>query len=191
MKAQTVFLEDEKAENLNWAAVRCAARILQCDVALVDQILKDFQGLEHRFEIFGAWDGVTYINDSKCTTVASLQWALEKLPDKSVILIAGGKPKSSNFGEIKDLIEKRTKAVIVIGEAAPLMMAAWSDAASLYHAKDLTQAVALSRSLAVRGDSVLLSPACASFDMFKNYEERGRLFKSLCSELMGEPQPAR
>ncbi len=191
LKAKTAFLEDEPTENLNWAAVRSAARLLQCDTGLVDQILKNFQGLEHRFEIFGVWDGVTYINDSKCTTVASLRWALEKLPDKSAVLIAGGKPKSSNFGEIKDCIAKRTKAVIVIGQAAPLMMAAWSEAADLYHANDLTQAVTLARSLAARGGSVLLSPACASFDMFKNYEERGRLFKSLCSALMGEPQPAR
>lgn len=174
-----------KTDNPNETAVRMTAAVFGCPQAIVDEVLKSFQGIEHRLEKTAQADGVQYINDSKCTTTASLKWALEKFPDGRVILIAGGHPKSNDFESIKVLVKRKVKKAVLIGEARPLLRAAWQDSCTFWETDDFKAAVLKAREFAAAGDTVLLSPACASFDMFQNYMERGTLFKTIVKEITG------
>ena len=143
--------------------------------------LADFQGLEHRMEKFAESDGVTFVNDSKATTTASLAWALEKFHDGTVVLVCGGKHKTGveDFKSLRKVIAQKVRCAVLIGAARPLMKEAWHGAVDMTEAENLDEACRLSLEKARKGDKVLLSPACASFDMFKNYQERGRLFKEM------------
>lgn len=175
-----------KGSNPNEKVVRLVARIFGCDDAVVDEVLASFEGLEHRMEKVTSAEGVSYINDSKCTTTASLAWALEKFPDASVVLIAGGHPKSEDFDTIRGLVRRKVKHAVLIGEARPLLRAAWGNDCPVSEAGGFREAIVKARGFSKSGDTVLLSPACASFDMFKNYVERGMLFKSIVREITFE-----
>lgn len=176
-KSQIVYLEDFKAANPNEAAVRLVAQMFNVPQSVVNEVLQNFEGIEHRLEKFATREGVQFMNDSKCTTTASLAWALEKFPDHSVVLVAGGHPKSNDFANVRGLIQQKVKKAILIGEARPLLKEAWKNCTDFFETNDFQEAVKKAAQSAQAGDSVLLSPACASFDMFENYIERGKKFK--------------
>lgn len=181
--AKTVYFDQGTGENCNEAAVLCGARLLGIGDQISESVLREFEGIEHRLEKVTSSKGVDYVNDSKATTTASLAWALEKLPDESVILLAGGHPKSNDFATVRDLIHKKVKLALLIGEARPLLRKAWEGACDLLETESFEDAVSKAHQTAEAGNTVLLSPACASFDMFKDYQERGVIFKKLVFEL--------
>lgn len=181
--AQTHAFDLNAGNNPNDDVVRLVAEILGCSQESVSQVLAEFEGIEHRLEKAAEANGVAFINDSKCTTAASLAWALEKFPDGKVLLLAGGHPKSNDFADVRALVGKKVKKAFLIGEAQPLLKEAWQGACPLAEPADFETAVAEAFHHASAGDTVLLSPACASFDMFKNYQERGLLFKKIAALL--------
>lgn len=141
--------------------------------------LRTFTGLEHRCQWVRELDGVSYYNDSKATNVGAALAAIDGLGadmDGKLVLIAGGDGKGADFSGLRDSVAKYCRAVVLMGRDADLIATALGDAVPQVRAGSLDDAIAHSRSLAHTGDAVLLSPACASFDMFKNYEERGHLF---------------
>ncbi|GAB6065548.1 UDP-N-acetylmuramoyl-L-alanine--D-glutamate ligase [Aquifex pyrophilus] len=144
-----------------------------------EDVLYSFQGLPHRLEYVGRLKGVDIYNDSKSTTPHSLKAALLTFPDKSVILIAGGKDKGTDFYEVSEVVGKKTKFVIAIGEARFKIKEAWKDFTEVITADNLEEAVSKAFKLSKKGDTILFSPACSSFDMFRNYEERGERFKEI------------
>ncbi len=150
----------------------------------VRQVLRDFSGVEHRLEFVRELDGVKFINDSKATTVESLYYALQSF-DQPVILIAGGKDKGSDFTRLNDSISKKVKALVLIGKAADKMEKAWQGLKPIVKPATLQEAVEKAFELARPGEVVLLSPACASFDMFNDFEDRGRQFKQIVNALKG------
>ena len=141
--------------------------------------LRSFTGLEHRCEWVRELDGVSYYNDSKATNVGAALAAIDGLGsdmDGKLVLIAGGDGKGADFSGLAESVAKYCRAVVLMGRDAPLIAAALGNAVPQVFVNSLDDAIEQSRSLARPGDAVLLSPACASFDMFKNYEERGQLF---------------
>lgn len=144
----------------------------------IETTLECFEGLEHRLEFVRELEGVTYINDSKGTNIGAVAKSLEGF-NTPVILIAGGRDKSSDFKLLRPYVKGRVKALILIGEAADKIAKALRGCCEIYRAEDLRYAVLLAKDIAVRGDTVLLSPACASFDMFRDFEDRGRQFKEI------------
>jgi UDP-N-acetylmuramoylalanine--D-glutamate ligase len=145
-------------------------------------VLKDFPGLEHRLEFVREKDGVTYINDSKGTNVGAVVKSVEGFT-QPVILIAGGLDKGSDFSPLYGLFRQKVKLLILIGKAADKMTQALGTATETITAPTLQEAVRIASQRAVHGDAVLLSPACASFDMFKDFEDRGRQFKKAVMSL--------
>jgi len=163
------------------------ASILGLPAQAAAQTLQQFEGIEHRLEVFLKEDGIAYVNDSKSTTTAALIWALKKYPDRSVVLIAGGHPKSRDFDQAREWVARKVRLAVLVGEARELLREAWQGTCPLYESSDFQDAVRAARAAAQSGDTVLLSPACASFDMFKNYEERGRIFKTLIRGASSKP----
>ena len=149
--------------------------------AVRDSLLQ-FEGLEHRLEPVRELDGVRYINDSKGTNVGAVLKSLESF-SSPVLLIAGGRDKAGEFALLRDLVKERVKALILIGEAGEKIKKALGDVSRTIMAQSLKEAVEEARQLAQSGDVVLLSPACASFDMFRDFEDRGRQFKKIVMEL--------
>jgi len=141
--------------------------------------LRTFTGLEHRCQWVRELDGVSYYNDSKATNVGAALAAIDGLGmdmDGKLVLIAGGDGNGADFSGLRDSVTRYCRAVVLIGRDADLIADALGDAVPQVRAASLDEAIAQCRALAQPGDAVLLSPACASFDMFKNYEERGQLF---------------
>jgi UDP-N-acetylmuramoylalanine--D-glutamate ligase len=143
--------------------------------------LLGFSGLEHRMEKARLIDGVTYVNDSKATNPDSLKQALLSAPG-DLYLIAGGRDKGMSFDELAPLVAEKAKGVFLIGEAAERLLEAWSEVGPVI-VPSLEKAVERAWEAAVEGDWVLLSPGCASFDMFDDFEDRGRKFKQIVSAL--------
>lgn len=162
----------------NAMAASAMALLAGCPVKAVRHSLREFPGLEHRLEYVRELDGVQYFNDSKGTNVAAVMKSLESF-SVPVVLIAGGRDKAGDFSQLRELVRTKVRALVLIGEAKDKIRAALGDATDTIIADDLESAVELCRKKADRGDAVLLSPACASFDMFKNFEERGRQFKKI------------
>ena len=144
--------------------------------------LREFQGLPHRTQWAGEYRGVKWYNDSKGTNIGASRAAIEGLPGK-LVLIAGGDGKGADFAELRSVVADKVRAVVLIGRDAPLIEKALSGAAPIYHAGDMREAVAVADAHARSGDSVLLSPACASFDMFRDYRQRGEVFMAAVREL--------
>jgi len=144
--------------------------------AKLRETLRGYRGLEHRLETVATVDGVTFVNDSKATNTGSLEVALQSFDDP-VVLIAGGRDKGQDFGPLAELVRRSTRAVVLIGEGADAMARAWRGA-QLSRASSLAEAVDLAFAAARPRGTVLLSPGCASFDMFHDYEDRGRRFKA-------------
>jgi UDP-N-acetylmuramoylalanine--D-glutamate ligase len=152
-----------------------------CSLQSIKTVLRSFPGLEHRLEPVASVNGVEFINDSKGTNVGAVAKSLEGL--NNVILIMGGLDKGSDFSVLAEPVMEKVKHVILFGDAKETIAEALGSAASTTIVSDLKQAVELSASKATAGDTVLFSPACASFDMFKDFEERGRVFKEMVSKL--------
>jgi UDP-N-acetylmuramoylalanine--D-glutamate ligase len=137
--------------------------------------LKSFAGLAHRTQFVASINGVDWINDSKATNVGAAVAALQGLPGKK-ILIAGGEAKDADFAPLGEVIAQQCRAVVLIGRDADKVRSVIPDAIVTKSATDMQSAVVMAKSLAEQGDSVLLAPACASFDMFQNFEDRGNVF---------------
>jgi len=166
----------------NAMAAAAMALAAGADRASVAAVLREFPGLEHRLEFVREKDGVTYINDSKGTNVGAVVKSVEGFA-RPVILIAGGLDKGSDFSPLADLFRNKVKLLILIGKAADKMARALGGSTETVMAKTLVDAVQLAAKRAASGDVVLLSPACASFDMFKDFEDRGRQFKEAVMNL--------
>lgn len=146
--------------------------------------LENFDGLAHRSELVGVWQDVIWINDSKGTNVGATAAALNGcLRENNGILIAGGVGKGADFSPLKQAVAGRVKDAILFGEDAAIIAECLKETTTVHRVDDLSSAVNLAKSLASHGDTVLLSPACASFDMFDNYEHRGDCFKALVVEV--------
>jgi UDP-N-acetylmuramoylalanine--D-glutamate ligase len=139
------------------------------------EALKDFQGLEHRMQKVAQIRGVTWVNDSKATNIGACVAALEGY-DRKVILIAGGDAKGADMNELSPVIKQKAKGVVLMGKDADLIEQALAASVPVHRAENMVQAVQIAASLARGGDSVLLSPACASLDQYKNYQDRGNQF---------------
>jgi len=148
----------------------------------LEEGVRGFRGVEHRIELVAEIDGVAYYNDSKATNVDATAKSLEAFPG-GIRLIAGGRDKAGDFSVLRPLVRQRVKRLVLIGEAAGKLRAALDGAAEAREASSMTEAVALAREGAAAGDVVLLAPACASFDMFDDYEHRGRAFKEAVRSL--------
>jgi len=146
------------------------------DWSKVREGLKSFAGVEHRIEKVAELDGAAYYNDSKSTNLDSLRVALESF-DGGILLIAGGEGKGGDYSVLSELIQERVKMVVAIGADADAICAAWGDCAPTSTADGMEAAVEKAHEAALPGDVVLLSPACASFDMYVSFEERGADFK--------------
>ena len=165
----------------NIMAALAAACILKEDLKTVAEVIKNFSGLEHRMEVVSQIQGVRFVNDSKSTNADSLLKALQSFP--RIILIAGGRDKGADFTPLRNEIEERVSEIILLGEAKEKLKDAWRNTRPIHPVENLEEAVALARKLAKRGEVILLSPGCSSFDMFKNFEERGRAFKEIIHKL--------
>ena len=169
--------------NLSNACAATAAAIdVGIDIDKIAEVLTTFPGVEHRLEPVRLIGGVSFINDSKGTNVDSVHWALLAV-SAPVILIAGGKDKAGDFSALNDLISRKVKRVILIGQAAEKIRNTWKDLVECVTVKEMEDAVKLAFDSAIEGDTVLLSPGCASFDMFDNFEHRGRVFKAAVEKL--------
>ena len=161
-----------------------AATVLNLLGLTEDEIIKGFKafkGLPHRTEFVGTVKKVKFINDSKSTNPDSLKKALESF--EKVILIAGGTNKGLDFRELKELFKERVKGAVFIGETAELLAETFKGLSPILRANSMEEAVRKAFELSKPGDTVLLSPGCASFDMFKNFEERGEAFKKAVLKL--------
>ena len=167
----------------NSMAAALSACILDIDKDDIREALSDFEGVEHRLEYVATVDGVRYINDSKATNVNSCWYALESAP-KGTVLILGGKDKGNDYSEILPLVKEKVKAIVCMGkDNAKLLDFFGGTVAEIRDTHSLKDAVDAARSLADEGDTVLLSPCCASFDLFKSYEDRGQQFKNYVKSL--------
>lgn len=145
--------------------------------------LRTFKNASHRLELVDTVNGIQYINDSKATNVDAVYFALEAM-DRPVIWIAGGTDKGNNYSPLKDLVKEKVKHLICMGVDNAKLISAFSDVFDrIFEARSAQEAIVLASELANNGDVVLLSPACASFDLFRNYEDRGDQFKQAVKRL--------
>lgn len=177
-------LKLEGAANVeNALAAWLAARAVGVDDVSVQIAFGSFSGLPHRMVLVRELDGVRWINDSKGTNVDATLKSLESFPPASVWLILGGKDKAGEFERMRKLVSEKTRAVLTIGAAAGRIASALDGAATIIAAGDMQRAVAHACEHAKTGDIVLLSPACASFDQYRNFEHRGEHFEELVRSL--------
>jgi UDP-N-acetylmuramoylalanine--D-glutamate ligase len=151
--------------------------------AVMTRAVETFPGLEHAMELVRDVDGVRFVNDSKATNVESALRSIESF-DSGLVAIIGGRFKGGDLRLLRPALRARGRAVIALGEAAPLVRAALDDVLPVHEAASLAAAVVMGRALAEPGGVVLLAPACASFDMFRDYAERGRAFKEAVHQLV-------
>ncbi|MCJ7803779.1 MAG: UDP-N-acetylmuramoyl-L-alanine--D-glutamate ligase [Desulfobacterales bacterium] len=166
----------------NMMAALTTARIFGCSKKSIQTVLDRFKGLEHRLEFVREIKGVRFYNDSKGTNVGSVVKSLQSFSEP-VTLIAGGKDKNGDLSPLEALIQKRVKHLILIGEAKERMNRELGGLTDTVMVKTMEEAVVLARQKAKGGEVVLLSPACSSFDMFKDYKERGQVFKEAVKRL--------
>jgi UDP-N-acetylmuramoylalanine--D-glutamate ligase len=166
----------------NVLAAICAARLAGVESETIRASVRAFKAVEHRLEFVREVGGVRYFNDSKATNVDATIKAVEAFAG-GIHLILGGKDKGSDYRVLESLLRERVKAVITIGSAAEKIERQLDGVVKIERAETLARAVAFAAAAAVAGDTVLLAPACASFDQFENYEQRGRVFKELVAAL--------
>ncbi len=166
----------------NALAAVAAAGAAGISPAPIGRALRVFGGVEHRQEYVRTVRGVDWINDSKATNLNALRRALESTPGK-LVLIAGGRSKGADFRELAPSVERKVSALVVFGESAGTLADALAGVVEVRRADSLSGAVSEAGSLASPGETVLFSPGCASFDMFRDFEERGREFKKLVPEV--------
>src|SRR5208283_1566814 len=175
MKAQELPLAG--AHNLeNVLAAVMAARLAGVDAASIGKAVKAFAGVEHRLEFVTEIDGVKYYNDSKATNVDATLKALDAFPGR-ILIILGGKDKGSDYTVLQKPLREKAILALLIGAAADKIEKQIAGSLAIERASTLDRAVEIAAHAAQPGDIVLLAPACASFDQFQNYEQRGRVFK--------------
>jgi UDP-N-acetylmuramoylalanine--D-glutamate ligase len=168
---------------MNGMAAALAARVSEIKNSAIRESLTRFEGVEHRLEPVRELDGVTYINDSKATNVNAVWFALDSF-DQPMVLILGGRDKGNDYRELEEQLREKVHTVIAIGEAADAIEAQVGPMVpELLRADSMGQAVRMARKQAKRGELVMLSPACSSFDMFENFEDRGNAFRQAVLEL--------
>ncbi len=167
----------------NSMAAAIAGKVLNIRKDVIRESLADFQGVEHRLEPVITVCGINFINDSKATNVNSTWYALECM-EKDIVWIVGGIDKGNDYSELYDLVRKKVKAVVCLGKDNKKIIDSFSDKVpTIVETSSMEEAVRSSYYLAKKGETVLLSPCCASFDLFKNYEDRGRQFKEAVRNL--------
>ena len=169
-------------KNENYLAAMSIASVAGVEEAKMLEVLSSFRGIEHRLEYITTINGIDFINDSKATTVSSVEWALKSL-EQRIILIMGGRYKGGDFSRLGNLVKEKVDFIIAIGEAKTRIKEALRAFKGVSEEKTLDSAVEKAFKMAKEGNKILLSPGCSSFDMFENYEERGRVFKELCMKL--------
>jgi UDP-N-acetylmuramoylalanine--D-glutamate ligase len=175
-QTQTNLIGPHNAENM--LAALAVADLYKIPREAAIEALCVYKPLPHRLEKVAEIDGVTFLNDSKATNVDALEKALLAMRSP-VVLLAGGKDKGLNFDGLRPLLHEKVKAVVLIGQMTEKFFAAWNTAVPCVRATTLADAVEQTRKLATRGDVVLFSPGCSSYDMFKNFEDRGDQFRAL------------
>jgi UDP-N-acetylmuramoylalanine--D-glutamate ligase len=162
----------------NSMAASMAASIVDIRKDIIRESLEDFVNVEHRLEFVATVNGIEFINDSKATNINSAWYALESM-QKPTVWIVGGQDKGNNYEELAELVNEKVKAIVCLGLDNKKIIKAFKNSVEMImEATSATEAVAMAYKLASKDDVVLLSPACASFDMFKNYEDRGVQFKT-------------
>ncbi len=174
----------------NIMAASIAARLSSIEIPLIRAAVMSFKGLSHRLELITTIRGISFYNDSKATNVASAIQALRSFPGKKIILILGGRDKGGDFRQLVPLIQNHVKKVIVTGEAGEKIHREIEGSAPVMQADSIADAALKGLKLASAGDTVLLSPACASFDAYNNYEDRGDDFRNCVLELKEEFEDA-
>jgi UDP-N-acetylmuramoylalanine--D-glutamate ligase len=162
----------------NSMAAVLAAQAFGVGVPSLRATLRNFRGVEHRLEFVRELRGVQYVNDSKATNVDSVWYALQAFREP-IVLLLGGRDKGNDYTRLQELVESRVRAIVAIGESAGTVVKAFGTLKPVVMASSMEDAVSRAAGLAQQGDVVLLSPACASFDWFRNYEHRGEVFKQL------------
>lgn len=166
-----------KHNEYNSMAAGLVGRVFDIRKEAIRESLSNFEGIEHRLEPVATIKGVEYINDSKATNVNSTWYALESM-EKPVVWIVGGVDKGNDYAPLKPLVREKVKAIVCLGEDVLKIHEAFRGVVeTIINTTNMQEAVAMSNHFAQRGDVVLLSPCCASFDLFQNYEDRGRQFK--------------
>ena len=172
-----------KHNNYNTMAAGIAAATIGIRKEKIREAVKDFQSLEHRMEFVATVRGVEFINDSKATNINSTWFALESM-NKPTVLILGGTDKGNDYTLMEELVQQKVKAIVCMGLDNKKIIEAFKDkVATIIETDSAKKAVNAAFKLSTKGDVVLLSPACASFDLFKNYEDRGKQFKEAVKEL--------
>jgi UDP-N-acetylmuramoylalanine--D-glutamate ligase len=172
-----------KHNTYNSMAAGIAGRVLDIRKEIIRESLSDFQGVEHRLEHVLKVRGVLYINDSKATNVNSTWYALESMTAPT-IWIVGGKDKGNDYSELYDLVKQKVKTIICLGKDNTKIIDAFREIGpAIIDTHSMEEAVQAAYKHSKNGDTVLLSPCCASFDLFENYEDRGRKFKNYVREL--------
>ena len=167
----------------NSMASGIVAKVLELRNETIRESMATFKNIEHRLESVGKISGISFINDSKATNVNSTWYALESMTS-DVVLILGGVDKGNDYTMLKDLVKQKVKAIVCLGKDTQRIHDAFEDDTPLIvNTFSMQEAATVAYHLATKGDTVLLSPACASFDLFKNYEDRGDQFKAAVREL--------
>lgn len=167
----------------NSMAAGISASVLKIKKERIREALEDFEAVEHRLEFVDTVEGVRWVNDSKATNVNSTWYALESM-NTPTVLILGGKDKGNDYSEIEELVKEKVKAIVCMGkDNAKLLKFFTGKVPVIADTHSLEEAVAECRRLASEGDTVLLSPCCASFDLFKSYEDRGEQFKKAVRDM--------
>lgn len=167
------------AENC-MAAIVCT-RLCGCERERIVEALGTFRGIPHRIEVVAEIDGVTYVDDSKGTNCDAVKRALETF-SQPVILLMGGRDKDSDFSPLRPILSHKVKHLVIFGEARDRISGMVQGAVEMTSTPTLREGVKVAKGMAVRGDVVLLSPGCASFDEFSDYQERGRMFRKWIAE---------
>lgn len=181
MSIQNLALQGKHNIN-NSMAASIISQVMDIRNDVIRESLSDFQNVEHRLEKFSTISGVDYINDSKATNVNSAWFALEAMTGPTAWIV-GGVDKGNDYSQLTDLVSEKVKFIIALGADVARIHEAFGDLVEVYDAADLRAAVETAYRFTTKGDAVLLSPACASFDMFENYEQRGNIFKELVKSL--------
>ena len=166
----------------NSMAAAISARVFEISDSLIRKSLQDFQNVEHRLEYVLKVNNIEFINDSKATNIHATWYALESM-NSTIVWIAGGVDKGNNYDELFDLVKDKVKAIIVLGDDKKINKSFKSAVEKIINVGSMKEAVNLSYDLSSDGDCVLLSPACASFNLFKSFEDRGSKFKEAVRQL--------
>ena len=162
----------------NALAALALGSVIELPEAAMCSALRSYKGLKHRVQFVAKIDDVSWINDSKATNVGACVAALQSFKDASVVLIAGGDAKAADMSDLVPLLKTKVKALLLIGKDSQLIKQAVNDCIAVLDLGTLKKAVKEAQKIAQTGDTVLLSPACASMDQFTNYKERGNIFVS-------------